>query len=747
MKNEIYDDEVLEFNAIITHCRYYNEKTNWGVYMFSTEDDIPKYVTQSDDSDFDCSNNKKFSSLAGKVQELTIGMEYLVKAKYKYDKNYGDQYTPITVYALVPKTRESQMIFLKSIISEKLADNILNEYPGVVNDVINGNADKIDYKKIRGVGEYTWNMIKEKILNNYLISDIINMLSPIGVTYTMIRKLLDEEPNPSLLKKQLEENPYFLTKINGVGFKKIDGLVLKMKPEMYNSVERLSAFVKYYFTELGEKYGGTWCGIDILKNEIGNNIVECYDKVDWLLKNEDFLYIEDDRIGLKHYHDVEMKIFEILKSKINDKTSIQLSDEQIDYAIQQAQKEQGFEYSDEQINVIYKTLKRTVSIITGKAGTGKSSIMRAIIKSYKNNSYSIVSSALSAMAAQRISEATGTPATTIHRALGCKGFNKFSCNKDNPMIVDVAYIDEGSMVNAYLFLKWLEAIGDNTRIIISGDYKQLPPIGYGNVFSDLIDLLHDDCVNELNKPMRQAEKSGILVDANLIRENINPIPLLDSSKIIHGDLKDMYYMFRTSRRSLNDIAMKTYFQTIKTEGIDNVAIVVPRKNGCLNSTSEINKYIQEKLLGDENRSISGYENTFKLGAKVMQTVNDYDKNVFNGEIGCITDIKEICEKNKKTNICVVTFPDNKVVEYNKTELKNLDLAYAMTVHKIQGGSRNVIIGIIDNTHYQLLDNCILYTLLTRAKKRCLLLAEPQAFLKCIKTSYNSRNTWLSIVNK
>jgi exodeoxyribonuclease V alpha subunit len=264
-------------------------------------------------------------------------------------------------------------------------------------------------------------------------------------------------------------------------------------------------------------------------------------------------------------------------------------------------------------------------------------------------------------------------------------------------------------------------------------------------------MFDDSVVSKLIKPMRQAEKSGILVDANLIRENINPISEKIAPKLVHGELQDMFYMFRDNRQSLFDIAVKTFLKSVETDGLDNVVIAVPRKKDCLNSTNEINKTIQDKLLATEKKSISGYDITFKLGAKVMQTVNDYDKNVFNGEIGYITKIDERYDGKKKEEYCIVTYNDNvlgtKQIEYTKKELSVLHLAYAMTTHKLQGAGRQTVIGIIDNTHYQLLDNCMLYTMLTRAKKRCLLLAEPQAFLQCIRTSHNKRNTWMMLENK
>lgn len=750
------EDEIYKFTAIITYEQYYSDDSTWGVFGFSTKDDIPFFAKSTktfdpfgDNNSANDTDDRKMSKLAGKMQHLVVGGEYVVKAKYKKDKKYGDQYTPIAIYAIIPQSRETQLLFLKSMIPEWMADNLINAYPNVVNDVANGTLKTIDYSLVKGVREITWNKIKEKIINNYLISDIISMLKPIGVTYAMIKKLLSEEPNPVLLKQELEKNPYIMTKIDGIGFRKCDDLALKLKPELIDSTQRLVAFIQYYFKDLGESKGHTWCSEKILRAAISNNIYECCNRVDWLLENNDFLHIDNGRIGLKYYYDIEMQIYHLILNKSKIETTINISDEAIDKAIKHAEEEQGFNYVVEQLDTIHKSLHRTVSLITGKAGTGKTSIMRAIVKAYMENNYMMTASALSAMAAQRITEATEFPAMTIHRTLGCQGLNDFTYNKDNHLITDVAFLDEGSMVNASLFLHWLEAIGDNTRIIISGDHKQLPPIGFGNVFSDLIEMFDESVVSKLVKPMRQAEKSGILVDANKIRENINPISEKVQPRIIHGELQDMYYMFRTNRQSLFNIAIKTFIKSVKSDGIDNVVIAVPRRKDCLNSTNEINKVIQNELLGDVLESIEGFDTTFKLGAKVMQTVNDYDKNVFNGEIGYVTKISERYDGKKKEEYCEVTYTDifgkDKIIEYTKKELAALDLGYAMTVHKLQGAGRKTVIGIIDNTHHQLLDNCMLYTLLTRAKKRCLLLAEPEAFLQCIRTSHNNRNTWMMLM--
>lgn len=768
------DDQQFEFTARISYERFYSENTSWGVYSFNTTDQLPncQKITAHKDLFGDEHGDTFVGTLAGRMQQLCIGSEYKITATYKDDKKYGAQYVPITVYALAPQTVEDSKIFLKSLIPESVADSLLAAYPNVVNDVADGKLDTIDFSKVKGVREKTWKKIKDKIIDNYLISDIITLLKPLGVTFTMIKNLLTNEPNPGLLKQKIENNPYYLCSMKGFGFKKVDKLALKLKPELLESRERCIAFISYYLTEIGENEGHTWCSVDILKAAVEDSAPECIDVFDGVLENNSFLHQYENRIGLKLYYNLEMKILSIIQERLNKPSPVPIENDEIEAGIAKAEQEQGFSYTDEQKAIIRSILTQSISFVTGKAGTGKSSILRGIIRAYSLANHNISACALSAMAAQRITEATDYPAMTIHRTLGCHGPNKFDYNKDCKLISPVVLMDEASMVNVQIFLAWLEAIDDNTKIIICGDYKQLPPIGFGNIFSDLIHCLPKENINELTKVMRQAEKSGILTDANLIRDNKNPITeVITSKKLVHGELQDMYYMFRDTRDSLHQLALKMFFSAVESDGVDNVGIAVPRREGCLNSAYELNKDIAEVLLKDEKKSISFGEKEFKLGCKVVQTVNDYDRNVFNGEIGYITFIGEDMSGKKPVTYCEVTYQsfgpkvekdvglvfdeDNnivyekqdKVIRYEGSELTDLDMAYALTTHKMQGSSRKTVICVIDNTHYKLLDNCMLYTMLTRAKKRCLLCAEPQAFYKCLNTSNNARNTWLSTIKR
>ena len=751
MENILTDEvKIYEFKMTILQEKYYNEETSWGVYNFSTEDDIPEYIEYKDPFFGDYIEDapaQKMSSIVGKMQQLYIGSEYLVKATIEFNQRYNCyQYKPVYVVALTPKDYYSQLVFLQQFSNEQAIKNLLAEYPSIVDDVITGKIKTIEYKKIRGIGEATWNKIYNGIINNYVVSEIIVMLQPLGVTHSMIKRLLSYEPNSSLLKKKLEDNPYIMTDIPGLGFKRVDGLALKINPELRHSMVRLVAFIKYLLYEESESNGHTWLTKEYIDNQISDNVYECQYFVESLYNNNNFLYIENNKVGLKYYRQLELNIFNILveKSKLNN-PKFNFTDDEIEIVIKQAEEEQGFAYVETQRDVIYNTLRNNVSIISGKGGTGKTSTSRAFLKAYLNKNFTISAMALSAKAAQRITEATNLKATTIHRALCAKGLGKFEYNYNNPLPTDVVFIDEASMINAKLFYDVLSAIGEGTRIIIQGDNMQLPPIGAGNIFSDILNRKDIFNSNQLTKVMRQAEKSGILVDANMVRDGINPVNRADL-KIVHGELQDMYYMFRNNRETIRDLAIKIYLSSIETDGLDEVAIITPRRKECMNSSIELNKIIEQKLFGNVEQKIEFRSNIFHLGSKVAQTENNYEKNVFNGEIGYITSIyTETCGKNEQL-FCEVTFKCNddiKVIKYAKSEMEQLDLAYAVTVHRFQGSDCKTIIGIIDNTHFSLLDTCMLYTLITRAKKRCCLLAEPQAFLMCLRNNKNiNRQTWL-----
>lgn len=741
--------EELKFKIVPQYERYYSEDTHYGVYTFTTDDDIPQYSEcKIEMVEFDSNNVKqKQSILTGNMQRLYIGSEYEVTAFLDFNKKYNSyQYKSKMITALAPRTTENQAKFLESLLTENQAKNLLNAYPNVVQDVIDG-VDNVDVSKIKGIGDKTWSNIKKRILDNYVISDLLLLLQPLGVTFKMINKLLSEESNPSLLKQKLLDNPYVMTKIRGLGFKKVDQLALKLNPDIKLSSKRVYAFIDYYFEQIGSDLGHTWVLMADLKSAINDNIFECMDIFEDVINIEKehnrLLYFEGSKVGLKRYRNIEERIYQILKN-IQSYPTLKVTDEDMGLGIERAEKEQGFEFTSEQKEIIHKSINSNVIVLTGKAGSSKTTTSRGILKVHSK--YSIACTALSAKASQRITEATGYQAQTIHRLLKAKGLNDFEYNHDNPLPYDIILVDEASMINCPLFYNLLSAVKEGAKVIIVGDNKQLPPIGYGNIFNDMLQRKNDFCVCELTKVLRQAEQSGILSDANKIRLGEYPINSPEL-KIVNGQLKDMIYMFRDDRQAIQDLAIKNYLSAVEIDGLDDVTIVVPRKEGCINSTLEMNLRIQDELIPQFSvKEMSIGKKIFRVGAKVIQRVNNYEKNVFNGEVGYITNIWTDMYGNEKQEMFSVTYKMNdsiKNIEYCRNELEQIDLAYALTIHLSQGSGYKSVIVVIDSTHYSLLDTCLLYTAITRAKKRCMLLSEPYAFKKCLSNNKTVvRQTWL-----
>lgn len=746
------DEREYSFTVEVIRELYYSDATSYGVYSFKTPDEMPeleKQISIGRNIDWGEEHTDTIYNgvLSGRMQRLYEGDKYDVVAKLVFSKKYNKyQYEPIRINSAVLKTAEEQESFLLSILTESQAKTLITAYPNIVEDIMDGK-DNVDFDKLQGIGKITYDKIKEKVINNYVISDILSMLQPLGVTLNAIKKLTTYEPNAVLLKKELIENPYILTSIRGFGFKKVDTLAIKLNPELKESDKRLKAFIRWFLTETGEGSGHTWVDKGVLEEEIINNVRECHKYLDECYQeNEEsdrpFLHIEGRKIGLQKYYDMEYRIIEKL-NEISNQNPLSVSEENIRNGIIKAEQEQGYSLTEEQMAIAMDSLNSNAVAICGKAGTGKTSSVRTILNIYKEANCSIACCALSAKAVKVIEESTGFQANTIHRLLGSNGLNKFTYNENNPLPYSVLLIDEGSMNSTEIFYYLLRAVRPTTKIIICGDNRQLPPIGYGNTFNDIV-LNNVIKTFTLTKVLRQAEKSGILSDANKIRDGINPIAKPEL-KIVTGELNDMTYMFRDDRDMLNGIAIKSFMGAVKKYGVDDVLIGVPRKSNCTNCTASLNEKIQDLLLPNETRCIVYGTRKYKLGAKVIQRTNDYEKDVFNGDIGYIIDIFQEKEGNKMVNKFTIEFAsgkENKQVVYMQSEIDQIDLAYAMTIHSLQGSGYKAVIIIIDNTHYVLLDNCLLYTALTRAKEKCLLLAEPSAFKKCINTNKTvARQTW------
>jgi len=725
-------EDIFEFNMSPIAERYYNDDTLYGVYKFSTDKELPS--SKKEENLFD-SDKLYTSTLIGKMQKLTIGLDYSCEAKKVYNKKYKQwQYEVMSAIPETPNTVESQSKFLKCIITETQADTLLNSYPNIVEMIMNN--EEVDLSITKGIKDFTFKKIQDKVMENYVLADIMTMLRPLGITVTMIKKLLIYQPNPILLKRELKENPYILTKIKGLGFDRVDKLALKTNKELKISKFRTKSYIEYFLAEEGESNGHTRINIEILNKIVKDKIKECYSLYLEILESEvdkeKFLHIDNDQIGLLKYYKREKYILDILTELNDSECEFSPTNKQIELAFNQFEQIKGYEPTDEQRKAVLSLIDNNVAIISGSAGSGKSTIIDIVIRIFVEQFIS--QTALSAKASQRMKEVTGKESSTIHRLLGFKG-KDFLYNEENQLLSNIIILDEASMANSSIFLSLLKAIKNGSKVLIVFDYAQLPPIGAGNIATDL--LKSDFSVNILTKVHRQAEESGILSDANIIRKGENPI-VKPEYNMIRGKLKDMHYMFRMDKQEIFDLTIKYFMKSIETLSLDEVCICVPRKKEVLNSALNYNLKIQELLLGTEPCYIEKGDKKYKLGAKVIQKVNNYEKEVVNGEIGYISDI-DIMEKVFK-----IKYTDDKIIEYDFKELDQLELAYALTVHSTQGSQYHTVIIPLDMSSYILLSKELIYTAITRASKRCLVIAEPKAFSIGIKRRAGKRDTWLQL---
>lgn len=413
--------------------------------------------------------------------------------------------------------------------------------------------------------------------------------------------------------------------------------------------------------------------------------------------------------------------------------------------------------------------------ITGNSG--KTTTIRSIVTAFSDKSIGIC--ALSAKAAQRVKEVTGHDALTIHRMLKFNGI-KFRNNRYNKLSYKIIILDEASMVGASLFYHLLEAIKTDSKFIIVGDHLQLPPIEEGAVFYDLLKQKNFDFVQiELSTVYRQAEDSGIITDANMIRTGLVPFKEMNPL-VFRGVKNDMCYVFKDEAQDIQDAVIKLYLNYIKKGGsVTDISVISPRKNNVLNSCKKINERIQNLLIKKERDNFTEYwDKEFRVGDIVINTVNHYDICAFDmkAEDCKFLDIDAFEETEECNNVCYDTMLVNgetgaviktndeekwilvdwtsslderrKIIKHKQKELNDIDLAYCLTVHKKQGDQSKVVIFVVDKSHYIMLNSNLLYTGITRAEQKCIVVANKTMLLSGINnTKEQHRRTILSLSEK
>lgn len=684
-------------------------------------------------------------TIAGELPELQNSLEYKISAMPKSSK-YGITYhVNHIVVDMKGDTRSTfYKSYLESLVAINIANNILEAYPEFVNMIIAGKDSEIDLSKIKGVKQTRFDAIKKKILDNIGVMDVIEEYGEYELSFTMASAMLEKcNGSIDLLKQRMATNPYdMLTDIRGVGFKRADSIIIKVRPDLVDSKYRLFSCAEFLLEE-NEQNGSTWIPFAELYTSLKSSVPEAMKNITQVLENESKFYFdkESKRIARAHTKAKELyiakRIMEIISFKNEDKYNwLERIGEQIGF--EEFRNIDGkFNLSDEQMKTIPMVVKNNVSVLTGSAGMGKSSGAKGLLNFMDKYALSYILTAPTGAASEVLSNYSGRKSSTIHRAIyGGNGGSIFQ---------DLLIVDEASMINVNLMFDLMKEVSYGTKVLFICDPEQLPAIGAGKVIHDMIESGVIP-VNRLTKVYR-FDDGGLAQVATKVRLGKVFLPSeLDGKSVTFG--KDSDYSFvLEDRESMLDSIVKLYVALL-SKGYNSKDIgILSAMNVKELGTIEINKRIQNIINKGKVGIKHGYKE-FRVGDKVIQTTNRYDVpssiesgglcHIFNGNQGIVTEI----DFEQKT--MVVDFGNNKKVEYDTFMLEDLQLAYAVSVHKFQGSGCRVAIVVTPSHHTYMLNKNLLYTALTRSTEKTIHFADKISTINyALKKSENyTRNTFL-----
>lgn len=664
---------------------------------------------------------------------------------------------------------EEQKLFLESILTEHQIDILYEELIDPFEAIDSG--DTFLLSTVKGIGEKT----AEKIIETYNrtkkdANAFLVLREEFGLTDAAVTKLQQRYLSTDTIIAKLRENPYELMALDGYGFKKCDALALKGGMAK-DAKFRVRAYVTHFLTEKAEMEGNSW----IYLRDLLHGVVEFVPSIkkeifaEWLKEwtgriesNEpEFLYYDEEqkRIGLKHYRELEENITEeIFRLLDAPKKNLSKCRYTIEDAIRDCETDNGWEYTDEQKAAIRGCFENNVCVITGKAGVGKSNSVKPIARFCAANNLLIAQTALSGRAASNLSEVTNIEGKTIHRLLEYNPKIGFQRNKEFQLEESVIIVDEMSMNDNELLYQLLQAISNGCKVIMLGDIAQLPSLGVGSVFKDLIETQVVPCYR-LTKIHRQAQKSAIITESIKVS---NGQQIIGNSEIseIRGELKDLKIVTYKDA-DLSRVKFLTEYRTLLRSGIssnDIIGVVPMKLRGAMSSfalNNDVQKFVNPdehlpsiKLAADKDKYY-----TIRLGDRVINRKNHYDtitravyerygfdkdnpvEPIYNGNLGFVTDIQE--------NYIVVDFKQQGEVVIPKAYWEDVLLGYVVTTHSFQGSQSPYVVVGLDMSAYMLLSREMLYTALTRSKKYCVLVGQINAVKKATSISRVSvKQTWL-----
>lgn len=695
--------------------------------------------------------DKNDTKVAINQPNLFEGVTYEFRGKWEQHSKFGRQFRASIAYEVQPSTKEGLRAYLQSSffpgIGPVIANRIVEHFGDNVIEIL--NTDSKQLLKISGISKSKLIAIQAAWDKNKEINDIMMFLQQYDISTLYATKIYEYYGKHCV--EQVLNNPYKLAvDISGIGFVYADKIALKIGFSE-DSSERIKACINFILEQASQE-GHCY----LLSNQIALRSTELLkvdvkDRVQDLINSlENSSEIKSLKLGLEEKRYYSRKLYfnetycaeKIHALKDND-LSLFVNDKLLE------DKGNNVELSEEQKSAVKGVLSHGIAILTGGPGCGKTTTTKKIVSVLQKLNKTVVLAAPTGRAAQRMTEVIGVEASTIHRLLSWDHLNGgFLKNENNPIEGDFIIIDESSMLDINLASSLLKATKYTTQILFIGDADQLPPVGPGDFFKDLINS-NVVPVYRLNKIFRQGKESLIIKYAHCINEGqvpnietplMNPEIWSDGSdcSFIDSGIADPYknknefpkWQSLRYGLSITDMIIKLYTETMpKYIGKEKeIQILIPMNVGDL-GTIKINQMIQQVVNPHKkgHGEIKLKERVFRNGDKVIQTKNNYDLGVFNGDIGRISDVTE------GSNELVVKFSEDREIAYKKADIFELELAYAISIHKSQGSEFDCVILPIMSQYYRMLERSIIYTGLTRAKKYAVFVGQRNALEMAVKT--------------
>jgi len=704
--------------------------------MPSLKGHIERITFSSDDSGFCVCKLKvkgehELVTLVGNMVNPIPGELVEVQGKWSTHPKFGIQLLVDRYNTVVPATRTGIQKYLGSSlikgIGPVMAKRIVRQFGTQSLDIIDNHIDRLS--QVDGIGKKRIEMIKKAWDEQRDVRSVMIFLQSHGVSTNYAAKIFKTYGQDAI--HQVKENPYKLARdISGIGFILADRIAENLGLEKY-SPQRIEAGLEYVLYQLADD--GHVCYPD---DDLCLKVQEMLDvRIDAVLKAvidstvSNRIVVDGENhdgklVYLKKFYVCETGIVkDLCRLKIHSKSVREIN---ADKAIKWMRTQIKIRLAGKQEQAVKTALVEKVLVITGGPGTGKTTIINAILKIFKKAGAKILLAAPTGRAAKKMSEATWEHAQTIHRLLDYSikeaGFRK---NQTNRLKCDVLIIDEASMIDTVLMYHLLKAVPEKATLVFVGDVNQLPSVGPGNVLNDVI-LSGAFSVVELDTIFRQAKKSLIVVNAHRINSGVFPVVPKE------GRHSDFYFIQKETVEevltTIVDLVRNRLPNKFKVDPVNDIQVLSPMHRGLVGA-GNLNHELQ-KILNPNKKGLKKGNRKFKVSDKVMQIRNNYDKHVYNGDIGRIETIDFQDQK------LVINF-DGRKVDYDFSNLDEIVHAYAVSVHKSQGSEYPVVIIPVVTQHYILLQRNLIYTAVTRGKKLVVLVGSKKALAMAIHSAKSS----------